>query len=55
MLISNLVKFYSEAVGFVDFMAVTMKNAVFWDVVPCGRFGGTCRSHLQGRRYNAGD
>jgi hypothetical protein len=31
----------------------TMKNAVFWDVVPCRpcvnrRFGGTCRLHLQG-------
>jgi hypothetical protein len=34
---------------------VTMKNAVFWDMSPCGifinrRFGGTCRLHLQGRR-----
>jgi hypothetical protein len=34
-------------------MAVTMKNAVFWDVALCGsclnrRFGGTCRLHLQG-------
>jgi hypothetical protein len=34
--------------------AVTMKNAVFWDVAPCGfiinqRFGGTYRLHLQGR------
>jgi hypothetical protein len=31
-------------------MAVTMKNAVFWDVTPCGscknrRFGGTYRLH----------
>jgi hypothetical protein len=31
-----------------------MKNAVFWDVAPCGfcvnrRFGGTYRLHLQGR------
>jgi hypothetical protein len=30
-----------------------MKNAVFWDVAPCGsctsrRFGGTCDLHLQG-------
>jgi hypothetical protein len=36
-------------------MAVTMKNAIFWDVVPCGycvnrRFGGTYRLHLQGIR-----
>jgi hypothetical protein len=35
-----------------------MKNAVFWDVAPCGitinrRFGGTRRLHLQGRRYTA--
>jgi hypothetical protein len=33
----------------------TLKNAVFWDVEPCGliinrRFGGTCRLRLQGRR-----
>jgi hypothetical protein len=32
-----------------------LKNAVLWDVVPCescknGRFGGTCRLHLQGRK-----
>jgi hypothetical protein len=31
-----------------------MKNAVFWDVAPCGsyrnrRFGETCSLHLQGR------
>jgi hypothetical protein len=37
------------------FMAVTMKNAVFWDVTPCSscvnrRFGGTYRLHLQGRK-----
>jgi hypothetical protein len=35
-------------VGFEVFMAATMKNAVFWDVAPCGfiinrRFGGTFR------------
>jgi hypothetical protein len=33
-------------VRFEVFMAVTMKNAIFWDVTPCGycksrRFGGT--------------
>jgi hypothetical protein len=32
--------------------AVTMKNAVFWDVAPCRssvnrRFGGTCHLHIQ--------
>jgi hypothetical protein len=35
------------------FTAVTMKNAVFWDVMPCGscknrRFGGTWRLLHQG-------
>jgi hypothetical protein len=33
-------------------MALTMKNAVFWDVKPCGsyknrRFGGMCLFHHQ--------
>jgi hypothetical protein len=37
------------------FTAVTMKNAIFWDVVPCRscvnrRFGGKYRLHLQGRK-----
>jgi hypothetical protein len=37
-------------VRFEDFTAVTEKNAVFWDVTPCGSckkggFGGTCRLH----------
>jgi hypothetical protein len=40
---------------FEDFTAVTMKNAVFWDVAPCiccinRRFGGKFRFHLQDRR-----
>jgi hypothetical protein len=40
-------------VGFEVFTAMTMKNAVFWDVAPCRScvnrcFGGTCRLHLQG-------
>jgi hypothetical protein len=44
-------------VGFEVFMAVTKKNAVFWDAAPCGfiinrSFGGTCLLHLQGRRNN---
>jgi hypothetical protein len=35
-----------------------MKNAVFWDVAPCGliinrRFGGTCRLHLEGKINDA--
>jgi hypothetical protein len=38
------------------FTAVTMKNAFFWDVTPCGscknrRFGGSCHLHLQGRKH----
>jgi hypothetical protein len=38
--------------GFEVFTAVTMKNAVFWNVALCGfimnrRFGGTCRLRLQ--------
>jgi hypothetical protein len=38
-------------------MAVTMKNAVFWDVAQCRhcvsrRFGGKYRLHLQGRNKN---
>jgi hypothetical protein len=38
---------------FEVFTAVTMKNAVFWDVTPCDscksrRFGGTYRFHHQG-------
>jgi hypothetical protein len=37
------------------FTAVTMKNAVFWDVAPCRsyvnqRFGGIYCLHLQGRK-----
>jgi hypothetical protein len=40
---------------FEVFIAVTMKNAVFWDVAPCRscvnrRFGGTYRLHLHGRK-----
>jgi hypothetical protein len=39
-------------IGFKVFKAVAMKNAVFWDVAPCGscenrRFGGTCSLHFQ--------
>jgi hypothetical protein len=37
-------------VGFGVFMAVTRKNAVFWDVC----FGRTCHLLLQGRKNNAG-
>jgi hypothetical protein len=40
-------------VRFEVFMAVTMKNGVFWDVTPCGscknrRFGGTYHLLHQG-------
>jgi hypothetical protein len=40
-------------VRFEVFTAVTMKNGVFWDVMPCGscknrRFGGTWRLLHQG-------
>jgi hypothetical protein len=42
-------------IRFKVFTAVTMKNAVFWDVALCRscvnrRFGGTYRLHLQGRK-----
>jgi hypothetical protein len=42
-------------VRFEVFTAVTMKNAVFWDMAPCrscvnGRFGGTYLLYLQGRK-----
>jgi hypothetical protein len=40
-------------VRFEVFTAVAMKNAVFWNVTPCGscknrRVGGTYRLHCQG-------
>jgi hypothetical protein len=43
------------SVRFEVFTAVAMKNAVFWDVVPCRscvnrRFGGTYSLRLQGRK-----
>jgi hypothetical protein len=42
----NFLKLMMSDVRFEVFMAVTMKNGVFWDVMPCGscknrRFGGT--------------
>jgi hypothetical protein len=45
-------------VRFEVFTAVTMKNAVFWDVAPCRscvnrRFGGTYRLHLLDREIRA--
>jgi hypothetical protein len=45
-------------VRFEVFTAVTIKNAVFWDVAPCRScklnrcFGGTYRLHLQGRKIH---
>jgi hypothetical protein len=43
---------HSDCVIFGVFMRVTMKNAIFWDVTPCGscknrRSGGTYRFHHQ--------
>jgi hypothetical protein len=40
---------------FEVFTAVTIQNAIFWDVAPCRscvnrRFGGTYRLHIQGRK-----
>jgi hypothetical protein len=32
----NVNEHYLQLVGFQVFTAVTMKGAVFWDVVPCG-------------------
>jgi hypothetical protein len=45
-----------KTVGFDVFTAVTMKNAVFWNVAPCRscvnrRFGGTCSLHHPKRRF----
>jgi hypothetical protein len=42
-------------IRFEVFTAVTMKNAVFWDVLPCipcvnRHFGGIYYLHLQGRK-----
>jgi hypothetical protein len=44
-----------KVVGFEIFTAVTMKNAIFWDVAPCGsfkngRFRVTFPLHLHGRK-----
>jgi hypothetical protein len=44
-------------IKFEPFAAVTMKNAVFLDVMPCGfcrnrRFRGTYRLHHQGGTYS---
>jgi hypothetical protein len=48
----NIVENFNMNVRFEVFTAVSMKNAVFWDVAPCRscvnrRFGGTYRLHLQ--------
>jgi hypothetical protein len=54
---SKISDLFSQAhfVGSEVFIAVTMKNAVFWYVATCGsyknrRFGGTCHLHFQGRK-----
>jgi hypothetical protein len=46
-------------VRFEVFTAMTMKNAVFWDVMPCGSyknrcFGGMYRVHDQGEKNQRG-
>jgi hypothetical protein len=43
------------SVRFEVFMVVTMRNAIFWDVAPCGsyenqRFGGMCHLHHPGKK-----
>jgi hypothetical protein len=48
------------SVGFEVFKAVTIKNAVFWDVAQCWfiinrRFGGTRLLHFQGGRNKASE
>jgi hypothetical protein len=59
--ICELCRVFKESIGCVGFdvfTAVTMKNAVLWDLAPCRscelnrRFGGTCRLHLQGRKIH---
>jgi hypothetical protein len=53
---NTLLKNYClKLVRFEVFTAMTINNAVFWNVAPCRyfvnrRFGGTYRLHLQGRR-----
>jgi hypothetical protein len=45
-----------ESVWFEVLTAVVMKSTIFWDITPCSplsvnrRFGGTCRTHLQGQK-----
>jgi hypothetical protein len=51
--VSSAILKTSADVWFEVFTAVTMKNAVFWDVAPCGscvnrRVRGTYRLRLQG-------
>jgi hypothetical protein len=48
----------AHIVGFEAFTAVNVKNAVVWDVAPCGfnrRFGGNRLLHLQSRRNNVSE
>jgi hypothetical protein len=52
---SKLFRNHFFVVEFEVFAAMTLKNAVFWDVASfesCKnrRFGGTCRLHLHGRK-----
>jgi hypothetical protein len=50
-----LINDFMSLVRFEEFIAVTMKNSVFWDVTPCDSckdrsFGGTYHLHLQGEK-----
>jgi hypothetical protein len=57
-LLGHAFKFWWQGVSsikFEVFTAVTIKNAVFWDVAPCRycvnrSFGGMYRLHLQGTK-----
>jgi hypothetical protein len=51
---------YLYYVRFEVFTALTMKNVIFWNVMPCRscvnrRFGGTYGLHLQSRDFHSGD
>jgi hypothetical protein len=67
MIVANLLKlagtkqslgkliFWWHEVATLELTLRTLKNAVFWDVMPCGScesqfFGGTCRLHHQGEK-----
>jgi hypothetical protein len=58
---SSLTIAISRKVNGIEFevlTAVVMTNFIFWDIMPCsrlkvnGRFGETCRLHIQSRRIS---